>query len=393
MEKKNDLRLTTATQVTRLGKAPERYEGFVNTPVFRGSTIVFNTLDDIENSRLRYNYGTEGSPTISSLEEAWTSLSGAAGTVMAPSGLGAIALALLSVLRAGSHMLVPDSVYRSARQVCSDVLEQFGVETEYYDPLVGAGVESLLRPNTAVIFLESPGSQTFEIQDIPAITAVARKRGIKTVVDNTWSTPVFFKAHQHGCDLSIEAGTKYLGGHSDLLLGLVTANEETWPALRRTYAAMALMPGPEDCFLALRGLRTMYVRLKEAEKRGLEMARWLKERPEVSRVLHPALPDCPGHDLWKRDFTGSTGVFSVVLKPGYTKKGLAAMLDNMDIFSMGFSWGGYESLVTYFDCSTYRTATQWTAEGLCLRFQIGLEDPEDLKADLDRGFRRLSAPA
>lgn len=389
MKKSYEAQFRPATQITRLGREPAKFEGFVNTPVYRGSTVVFNTLDDIEKNNAKYWYGTAGTPTINSLEDSWTALSGAAGTVMAPSGLGAIALALFTLLKAGDHLLMPDAIYRSARQFSADVLEKFGVETTYYNPLIGADIATLFKPNTRVVFLESPGSQSFEVQDVPAITAAAKEHGIKTVIDNTWATPIFFKAHHHGCDLCVEAGTKYLGGHSDLLLGLVSANAETWPALRKTYDAMSMMPGPEDCFLALRGLRTMYIRLKEAERRGLEMAHWLKERPEVARVLHPAFPECPGHAFWKRDFTGSTGVFSVILTPGFTKSGLAAMLDNMDLFSMGLSWGGFESLVTHFDCSSYRTATQWAPGGLCLRFQIGYEDLEDLKDDLDRGFERL----
>lgn len=379
-----------ATQLTRLGRDHELQLGFVNMPVYRGSTVVFKTMADLEQARARFTYGTKGTPTIEALENAWSELSGAAGTVISPSGLGALALALFTTLKSGDHLLMPDTLYRPTRVLCENLVKKFGVEVGYYDPLVGAGIAGLLKDNTSTIFLESPGSQTFEVQDVPAITAVARARGIKTIIDNTWATPVFFRAHEHGCDLSVEAGTKYLGGHSDLLMGLVTANAATWPELRKTYDAMAMLPGAEDCFLALRGLRTLHLRLQEAQRRGLEMAQWMAAQPEVATVLHPALPSCPGHECWKRDFSGSTGLFSVILKPGYSKANLANMLDHLDIFGMGYSWGGFESLIIPFDCTSYRTATRWAPGGLALRLQIGLEDMEDLKRDLRRGLDRLA---
>lgn len=389
LNKKDMAHMHVGTRLTMLGRNPEKQYGFVNTPVYRGSTVIFKTVDDIEHDRARYGYGTAGTPTISALEDAWSNISNAAGTVISPSGLGSIALVLFATVKAGDHILVTDSVYRPTRRFCAGMLARLGVETEYYDPMIGADIEKLIRPNTSVIFLEAPGSQSFEVQDVPAITAVAKKHGIKTIIDNTWATPLFCKVHEHGCDYSIEAGTKYLGGHSDILMGLVSANEESWPQLRATYDLMAMLPGAEDCFLALRGLRTMHLRLKEAEKRGLELASWLQDRPEVIKILHPAFPSCPGHEFWKRDFTGSSGLFSIVLDPKYTKQDLANMLDHMNIFSMGFSWGGYESLVTLFDCSEYRTATSWNPGGLTIRLQIGLEDMDDLKQDLDAGFTRL----
>ena len=378
------------TRLAQLGRTSEAHYGFVNTPVYRGSTVLFKSLDDLENNRARYTYGTAGSPTIESLESAWTALTGAAGTALSPSGLGAVALGLLSALRHGDHLLMPDSVYQPTRELCAGLLVRFGVETTYYDPLLGAGLERLLRPNTSTIFLESPGSQTFEVQDVPAITALARERGLTTIIDNTWATPLFFRAHEHGCDLAVEAGTKYLGGHSDLLLGLVSATARLLPALRRTYRNLAMLPGAEDCYLALRGMRTLHIRVKEAERRGLELAEWLRERPEVLTVLHPAFPCCPGHEFWKRDFTGSTGVFSFLLQPGFTRAGLAAMLDHLALFGMGYSWGGFESLLIPFDCRAYRTATAWNPGGFALRIQVGLEDVEDLKADLRTGFERLA---
>ncbi len=379
------------TRLAQLGRTCDAHYGFVNTPVYRGSTVLFKTLDDLENQRARYTYGTAGTPTIESLESAWTALTGAAGTALSPSGLGAVALALLSALKGGDHLLVPDSVYLPTRQLCANLLERFGIETSYYDPLLGAGLQALIRPNTSTIFLESPGSQTFEVQDVPAITALARRHELTTIIDNTWATPLFFRAHEHGCDLAVEAGTKYLGGHSDILLGLVSANTRRWPALKRTYQSMAMLPGAEDCALALRGMRTLHIRLQEAERRGLEMAAWLRGRPEVMTVLHPAFESCPGHAFWRRDFTGSTGVFSIVLRPLFTREDLARMLDQLSIFAMGYSWGGFESLIIPFDCRSYRTATAWNPGGLALRLQIGLEDLDDLKADLRAGFERLSA--
>ncbi|ATM87289.1 cystathionine beta-lyase [Yersinia massiliensis] len=389
MSKKPNSDFSMGTRITQVGRDPAKQAGFVNAPVYRGSTVIFPTVSDIEHNRAEFNYGTMGTPTIANLENAWSELAGAAGTVLSPSGLGAIALALLTTLKAGDHLLMPDSVYKPTRLFCAGMLGKMGIETTYYDPLIGADIKTLFRPNTSTLFLESPGSQSFEIQDIPTMTALAKRQGIATIIDNTWATPIFFRAHEHGCDLSVEAGTKYLGGHSDLLMGVVSANEDWWPKLRETYDLMAMLPGAEDCFLALRGLRTMYLRLKEAEKRGLEMAHWLKSRPEVLKVLHPALPDCPGHEFWQRDFKGSSGLFSLILQPEYTKAGVDNMLDNMSIFAMGYSWGGFESLVIPFNCAEYRTVTQWQPGGRALRLQIGLEDMDELKADLAQGFERL----
>lgn len=389
MSKKPNSDFSMGTRITQVGRDPAKQAGFVNAPVYRGSTVIFPTVSDIEHNRAEFNYGTMGTPTIANLENAWSELADAAGTVLSPSGLGAIALALLTTLKAGDHLLMPDSVYKPTRLFCAGMLGKMGIETTYYDPLIGADIKTLFRPNTSTLFLESPGSQSFEIQDIPTMTALAKRQGIATIIDNTWATPIFFRAHEHGCDLSVEAGTKYLGGHSDLLMGVVSANEDWWPKLRETYDLMAMLPGAEDCFLALRGLRTMYLRLKEAEKRGLEMAHWLKSRPEVLKVLHPALPDCPGHEFWQRDFKGSSGLFSLILQPEYTKAGVDNMLDNMSIFAMGYSWGGFESLVIPFNCAEYRTVTQWQPGGRALRLQIGLEDMDELKADLAQGFERL----
>jgi len=376
------------TRVVLAGRDPAGQHGFINMPPFRGSTVLYPTMDDLMHRRGRFSYGTRGTPTTEALEVAWSDMCGAAGTVLVPSGLAACVLALMSCLKAGDHLLVTDSVYRPTRNFCDTVLRRFGVETTYYDPLVGAGIAGLMRPATKVVFAEAPGSQTLEMQDIPALAAAAKAHGAALLMDNTWATPFFFPPHERGVDIAIEAGTKYLGGHSDLLLGLVSASKEYWPRLREAFDAMAICAGPEDVFLALRGLRTMRLRLGEQEGAGIEMARWLEERPEVRKVLHPALPSFEGHTIWKRDFLGASGLFSIVLHP-VPRIAVAAMLDGLKLFGMGYSWGGFESLITPFDCSDYRTATRFDPGGPCLRLQIGLEDVEDLKGDLQAGFARL----
>ncbi|MBL8587620.1 MAG: cystathionine beta-lyase [Methylobacteriaceae bacterium] len=380
------------TRLVHAGRDPSEQFGFVNTPIYRGSTVLYPNTDSIFRRDNRFVYGTKGTPTTRSLEEAWSELAGAETTVLTPSGLAAIVVALMTAAGAGDHILVTDSVYRPTREFCDGVFARMGVETEYYDPLIGAGIERLMRPNTKVVFVEAPGSHSFEMQDIPAIAAVARARGACVIMDNTWATPIFFPPHERGVDIAIEAGTKYLSGHSDLLLGLTSANAAWADRLRATFDAMAPCAGPEDCFLALRGLRTMDLRLREAGRQGLAMAQWLAARPEVARVLHPALPDYAGHDIWKRDFSGSSGLFSVILKPA-SREAVSAMLDGLELFGLGFSWGGFESLVIPFDCRSYRTATVWNPGGPGLRFQIGLEDLADLQDDLDRGFARLRAAA
>jgi cystathionine beta-lyase len=379
------------TRSIHTGRHPNEQFGFVNTPVYRGSTVLSPTMDALLNrDDARFIYATKGTPTSEALEAAWSDIAGAKGTVAVGSGLAAVALSLMAALKAGDHLLVTDSVYRPTRHFCDTVLKRYGVETTYFDPMIGADIEKLFRPNTAAVFTEAPGSQSFEVQDVPSIAAVARKHNALTIMDNTWATPFFFPPHERGVDIALEAGTKYLGGHSDLLLGIVSANERAWKKLRSTYDAFAMCAGPDDMFLALRGLRTMHLRLKEAEKQALAMAHWFAARPEVKTVLHPALPSCPGHAIWKRDFLGSSGLFSVVLHPA-PQKAVAAMLDGLSYFGMGYSWGGFESLVVPFDCADYRTATQWNPGGPALRFQIGFEDLEDLQADLDEGFKRLRA--
>jgi cysteine-S-conjugate beta-lyase len=384
--------LRPRSRLVHLGRDSEANHGFINFPAYRGSTVLFPDVATMKDRSQRYTYGTHGTPTTDALCEAWSDLSGAAGTVLVPSGLFAIIAALTTALASGDHLLMTDAAYQPARIYCDTILKRMGVETTYYDPAVGSGIDALMRPNTRAIFVEAPGSQSLDMQDVPAIANVARERGACVVMDNTWATPLLFSPHAHGVDLAVEAGTKYLSGHSDLLLGLVSANATWFPRLQRTVDMLAVQPGPEDVYLALRGLRTMELRLREAERQALALAHWLKQRTEVCKVIHPALPDCPGHEIWKRDFTGSSGLFSIVLNP-VSDRAVAAMLDGLELFGIGYSWGGFESLVIPFDCTKYRTATHWAPGGPALRFSIGLEDIEDLKEDLDRGFARLRQTA
>lgn len=378
------------TIATHAGRDPQKHFGAVNVPVFHASTILSPTVADLKAPKGRRDprYGRRGTPTLFAFEDAVAELEGAYGATVTPSGLNAIAVALLAFLRAGDHALIVDCVYGPVRRLCNTVLRRLGIEVTFFDPLVGAGVATLLRDNTRVVYLEAPGSLTFEMQDIPAIAAVARARGAAVLMDNTWATPIFFKPFAHGVDVSIHAATKYIVGHSDAMLGVVTTTEAAFEAVRDTAETMGICAGPDDIYLGTRGVRTMAVRLRQHQANALTLARWLQSRPEVSRVLYPALPEDPGHALWKRDFTGASGLFSVVLKPA-SEAAVASMLDNLRLFGMGASWGGYESLILPIDPKPYRTATQWAPEGPALRIHVGLEDVEDLIADLDAGFARL----
>jgi cystathionine beta-lyase len=378
------------TRLVHAGRDPACQHGFVNTPIYRGSTVLFPSMAAIEANDQDFTYGRLGTPTVKALEEAIAELEGGHRTLLTPSGLSAIATALLAFVSAGDEVLVVDSVYRPARRFCDNVLKRLGVTITYYDPLIGAGIERLITKKTKIVFTESPGSQTFEVQDIPAIAAAAHDAGAVVILDNTWATPLYFKPFAHGADVSIQAATKYIGGHADIMLGAITMNERTSATVAMVHEDLGLCTGPEDVYLGLRGLRSLGVRLERHQKSGLELARWLAARPEVSRVIHPALPTDPGHALWQRDFTGASGLFSIVLKKVSRAK-LAAMLDGLSLFGMGYSWGGFESLILPFDPSTYRTATEWPVAGPALRLHIGLEDTDDLKADLDAGFARLAA--
>lgn len=388
----DDATLAPATRVAHLGLDPFRFDGFVNPPVVRGSTVLSRTYKELVEHSGRYSYGRRGNPTTEALQNAITALEGSDGTLLTPSGLSAISIALVSLVGAGDHLLMVDTAYRPTRRLCDTILSRLGVETTYYDPLVGAGIADLIRPNTRAIFLEAPGSQSFEMQDIPAITAVARERGIFTLIDNTWATPLFFKPHAFGVDVSIQAGTKYLGGHADLNLGTISAVGEARKAIHATHGDMGICVSPDDAALGSRGLRTLAVRLERHQRSGLEVARWLAASPHVSRVLHPALESDPGHAIWKRDFTGACGLFSLILKP-VPEAAVATFFDSLRLFGMGYSWGGFESLAIPFDCSDYRTATQWTSEGPAVRLHIGLEEPSDLIADLDQALTKMRAAA
>jgi len=380
------------TRLAHAGRDPDRFQGFVNTPIYRGSTVLFPTLRCLEENAQDYSYGRLGTPTVAALQSMIAELEGGDATLLTPSGLSAISAALLSFVASGDHILVSDSVYRPTRRFCDNVLKRLGVMTTYYDPLIGGGIASLITDKTKVVFTESPGSQTFEVQDIPAIAEAAHAHGAMVILDNTWATPLYFKPFAHGADVSIQAATKYIVGHADAMLGAITTNEKTTSAVARTHDELGLCPGPEDVYLGLRGLRSLSVRLARHQQSALAIADWLAGRKEVAHVIHPARPGDPGHALWARDFTGASGLFSIVLNP-CPHESLAAMLDGLELFGMGYSWGGYESLILPFDPSSYRTATTWQAEGPALRLHIGLEDVEDLKADLDAGFARLAAHA
>ena len=378
-----------STLVTQIGRKPEDQFGFINPPTYRGSTVLFPDVATLESLNQPYTYGTKGTPTVRSLEEAWSTLAGAEDSVTVPSGLAAICLAVMTATQAGDHILITDSVYQPTRNFCDNILAKFGVLIEYYDPHLSDQIFHLFREQTTAIIVESPGSQSMEIQDVPAISKAAHEKGICVILDNTWATPIFFPPHDRGADLVIEAGTKYLSGHSDLLIGLVSANKKWAKRLRTTFNAFAIGAGPDECSLALRGLRTMALRLNAQQKSALEIADWLSKQEQVESVLHPALVTHPDHNLWKRDFLGSSGVFSIILNERY-RKYIAEFLDKLELFGIGFSWGGYESLVLPFDCKAYRTATRWDPPGPCLRFSIGLEDVNDLKEDLTIGLMRLS---
>ena len=369
--------------------------GIVSPPVWRASTILFDTVAELRAAGRDPNaglyYGRRGTPTQWALADALTELEpGAAWTMLYPSGVAAVTTALLSVLKPGDELLMVDSAYEPTRAFCRNILAPMGIATRYYDPLAGAGIAELIGPHTVAIFLESPGSLTFEVQDIPAIVAVARARGIVTLLDNTWATPLLFPAIAHGVDLTILACTKYIVGHSDAMLGSVTAAPERWEALRRTTHALGHCVSPDDAFLASRGLRTLALRLKAHGEGGLAVARWLETRPEVARVLHPALPSCPGHACFARDFAGASGLFSFVLNGG-GDAARVALIDGLAHFGIGYSWGGFESLALPIDPAPLRTATEWTAEGPVVRLHIGIEDPADLIADLARGLDRFAS--
>jgi cystathionine beta-lyase len=387
-------RYRKATDVVRLGRDPRKYLGAVNTPVFRATTILFPTVADLEDAaRGRYaglTYGLHGLPTVTDFQSAMATLEGGFAALAVPSGLTATTLPLLALAKPGDHVLVTDVVYGPTRRFCENHLKRLGIDVSYYDPLAGAAIEHDFRPNTRLVFAESPGSLTFEVQDVPAIAAIAHARGASLILDNTWATPLGFRAFDHGVDVAVHAATKYIGGHSDVLLGAIVANEAAHAPLHRIWTDMGIAASTDDCFLGLRGMRTLATRLAQHEASALKIASWLQTRSEVAEVLYPALPGARGHELWKRDFSAASGLFGVVLRP-FARERVAAMLNGMRVFAMGWSWGGFESLIIPTYPERTRSATTWHAEGPSLRLHIGLEDADDLIEDLADAFARLGA--
>jgi cystathionine beta-lyase len=383
------------TELVHGGRRAEWRGRIVNPPVHRASTILFDSVAELRAATPglgTYYYGLHGTPTQWALAEALTELEpGAAGTFLYSSGLAALTAAIMTVVAAGDELLVLDSVYGPTRRFCDGLLKRYGVATRYYDPMIGGGIAGLIAERTRAILLESPGSLTMEVQDVPAICAAAKAKGVATLLDNTWATPLFFPAIAAGVDLSILAATKYVGGHADVMLGSVTANANWYPKLERTSWDLGHGVSADDAWLGSRGLRTMALRLRRHEANALKVAHWLKDRPEVGAILHPALPDCPGHELWARDFRGSSGLFSFVLR-GADDGMRSRFIDALELFGIGYSWGGYESLAVPADPAPIRSATRWQAEGPLVRLHIGLEDPDDLIADLARAFDGYRTP-
>jgi len=376
------------TRLAHAGHNPQDYHGFVNPPVVHASTVLFPNTEVMLSRSAKYVYGTHGTPTSDALADVLSELEGAEGTILVPSGLAAISVPMLAFAKAGDHVLVVDSCYGPTRRFCDTMLRDLGVEIEYFDPLIGAGIAGILKPNTSIIMTETPGSNTFEMMDIPAICQAAKRVDAVVMIDNTWATPLYFKALDYGVDISIHALTKYPSGHSDLVLGSVSANKRTWEKLRQAQLTMGILGSPDDCYMVFRGLKTMAIRLEHHQKSALEVARWLRKRSDVARVLHPALSDDPGHELWKRDFKGSSGLFAFVLKDR-TKEQARKFLDALELFGLGYSWGGFESLAVLPDLSE-RALARPEENGTLIRLQIGLEDVADIIADLERGFAAVA---
>ena len=391
---------STDTLLVHAGRDPERHHGIVNPPVYHCSTVLFKSVAELQETRRDrasgafegFTYGREGTPTTRALEDAVTALEGGYRAVTTSCGLGAISASLLAFLQAGDHLLIVDSVYGPARHFCEEILRKFGVEVEFFDPLIGAGIAALFRDQTRVVYMESPCSLTFEVMDVPAIARACRERGIVTIVDNTWSSPLCFRPLSHGVNVSIHAATKYISGHSDLMLGLAVCDEAHFIPVKKTASMAGYCGGPDDIYMALRGLRTLRVRMNRHQETAMIVARWLQARPEIHRVMYPALPDDPGHALWQRDFTGASGLFGATFE-ACSHAQFAAMLDHMELFKLGYSWGGFESLVVPTYPATLRSATTHEAAGPQVRLHVGLEDPDDLIRDLERGFARLHAAA
>lgn len=379
-----------ATRLVHSGRNEGDLVPFVNPPVVHASTVLFPDLQTMQKGAQRWSYGRRGTPTSVALDGALCELEGAAQSWVTPSGLAACTVALLALASTGDHVLITDSVYGPTRHFAERTLTRLGIEVEFYDPAAGADITALFKPNTRVVYLESPGSLTFDMQDVPAIAAATRAHGAFSIIDNTWATPLFFRPLEHGVDVVVHAGTKYIVGHSDAMMGVISANDRARRPIHRLYGDMGLCVGPDDMYLALRGLRTLDVRLRQHQKAALTLARWLETQPLVKRVLHPALPSAPGHEIWKRDYTGSSGLFAFVLQEA-PQKSVHAMLDGLKLFGLGYSWGGFESLATFPDLRGIRTATRWEESGNLIRVHAGLEAEEDLLADLAAGLSRYAA--
>jgi cysteine-S-conjugate beta-lyase len=391
-----DRALHDDTLLTHAGSRPLETHGVVNPPVYRASTVLFPTIEAYDaayrNRFAQTTYGRYGTPTTFALEEAVAALEGGGRVVTLPSGLAAVSATLFALVKTGDHLLMADSVYGPVRALCERMLAGFGIETTFYDPLLGERIDDLIRPNTRLVYTESPGSLTFEVQDVPAIAAAAHARGALVVMDNTWATPLGFKAFAHGVDIVIHAATKYIVGHADVMLGLIACREEHYDRIKTAAHAMGYGASPDDCYLALRGLRTLSVRLARHQETALRLIDWLTAQPEVERVLYPALPGDPGHALWRRDFALASGLFGVLLRP-CSPAAVAALVDRRLLFGIGSSWGGYESLMILTHPERARSATRWSATGPLLRVHAGLEDPRDLIADLEAGFAGMRAAA
>ena len=386
-----DKSLTNA--LAHLGRGPAFPGRSVNLPIDQSSTLLFDTLAEFQAAReARYEqgtlyYGRYGNPVSFELERMMAALEGGHGCITVSAGLTAVTLALMGALKAGDHLLVADNVYEPTRGFCDRVLVRYGVEVEYFDPMIGAGLSGLMRPETAAVMFEAPGSGTFEVPDIPAIAGVARDHGAISILDGTWATPVFCQPLRLGVDVVVHSGSKYIGGHADAMIGFIVCNAATYDPMRRMTLALGDKAGAQDVFLALRGLRTLELRMRHAQDAGMAVARWLSERPEVLKLLHPAFPDCPGHETWRRDFSGASGLFSVLFKPCGEAQ-LHAFVDALEMFKVGVSWGGFESLVL--PVTPNRTAKPWTAEGRVVRFCIGHEDTGSLIEDLSQALRHLN---
>ncbi|WP_404404272.1 cystathionine beta-lyase [Pelagibacterium halotolerans] len=375
------------TLLTHAGRKPAQHAGFVNTPVYRGSTVIFETLDALEDHTIRYRYGRQGTPLTTGLEDIISELEGAEGTVLAPSGVAAISTALLSCLSAGDEVLITDSVYQPTRDLADSVLARLGISARYFDPRIGAEIANIVSDTTRAVFLESPGSLTFELQDIPAITNALRGMDIVTLVDNSWATPLFCRPLALGADIVIHSGTKMFVGHSDVMMGTVSANARALPDLKKTHRSLGITASPDDSYLTTRGMRTLAVRMAEHRDRAMELAGWLDAQEGVLAVLHPALSSHPDHALFKRDFSGSGSLFSFVLPPA-PRAAIAAFVDDLTLFGMGYSWGGFESLILPAKPDKIRTAVPWREAGNLFRIHVGFEDMEGLKSDLAAGLAR-----